>query len=102
MEFKRSKAESAKKEIDKEVVRVKHDMLDLKVGSEEYANACKSISSLADASLKYNTKETNWAGVLVPAGCSIAGVTIMAIAEYTHVVEGLIRKWNSVKSIFRK
>ena len=100
--MERKKAESVKKEVDKEIVRAKIDAMDLKVGSEEYANACKSINSLSDASLKLSSEKTNWAGIIVPAGCSILGVTVMAIAEYTHVVDGLLRKVSSVKSLFRK
>ena len=100
--MERKKAESVKKEVDKEIVRAKIDAMDLKVGSEEYSNACKSINSLADASLKLSNEKTSWAGILVPAGASVLGVTIMGIAEYTHVVDNLLRKVSSVKSLFRK
>ena len=102
MEEKIKKAESVKKEVDKEIIRAKIDATDLKVGSEEYSNACKSINSLADASLKLSNEKTSWAGILVPAGASFLGVIAMSIAERTMIVDNILKKVSNVKTLFRK
>ena len=97
----RQKAESSIKEVDKEIVHVKYDMQDLEVGSEAYLNSCKSISALAESKQKLSSVKTNWVTTVGQIAAPIVGVSIVAVAERTQIVDRLIRTWTNVRSAFK-
>jgi len=97
----RGKAESSIKEVDKEIIHARYDIQDYPVGSEEYLNGCKSISALAESKQKLSSVKTNWVTTVGSIAAPILGVSIVAVAERTQIVDRLIRTWTNVRSAFK-
>lgn len=91
------KAESPRKELEKEVVRIKYDMLDYNVGSEEYLNACKSVKELSESIMKLRKVDVN---TLIPGGASVVMFVIYMIFSDTHIMD--TRAIQFCKSLFNK
>lgn len=91
------KAESPRKELEKEIVRIKYDMLDYSVGSEEYLNACKSVKELSESTMKLRKVDIN---ALIPGVASVGMFVIYMIFSDTHIMD--TRAIQFCKSLFKR
>ncbi len=97
---KRGKAESPRKEADKEVVRIKYEIRDMDVTSEGYLTASKAAKEWATTSQTYVDQRNKLLGILVPSGCAITGMAVGAVVEYTHIIDRLIKRVRDWQSMF--
>lgn len=89
--------DSPKRELEKEVVRIKEDLGELKVGSEEYLNACKAENQLAEAAGKLRKVDLN---TLITGGVSITMFVIYMCFSETHISD--TRGIQFVKGLFKR
>lgn len=89
--------DSPKRELEKEVVRIKEDLGELKVGSEEYLNACKAENQLAEAAGKLRKVDLN---TLITGGVSITMFVIYMVFSETHISD--TRGIQFVKGLFKR
>lgn len=86
-----------RKELENEIVRVKEDIAELDVGSEEYLNACKSQNQLAEAAGKLKKVDFNQ---LIPGCASIGMFVIYMIFSDTHITD--TRGIQFIKGLFKR
>lgn len=88
---------SPKKELEDEVIRIKGDLGNLEVGSEEYLNACKAENQLAEAAGKLRKVDLN---TLITGGVSITMFVIYMMFSETHITD--TRGFQFVKGLFKR
>lgn len=86
-----------RKELENEVVRVRADLADLDVGSEEYLNACKAENQLAEAAGKLKKVDLNQ---LIPGVASVGMFVIYMIFSETHITD--TRGIQFIKGLFKR
>ena len=89
--------DSPKRELEKEVVRVKKDLGELKIGSEEYLNACKAENQLAEAAGKLRKVDCN---TLITGGAGIVMFLLYMWFSEHHISD--TRGIQFVKSLFKR
>ena len=88
---------STEKELHEEVVRVKENLADLEIGSEEYLNACKAENQLCEAAGKLRKVDVN---VLIQGGISVGMFILYMCFNETHITD--TRPIQFAKSIFKR
>ena len=86
-----------RKELENEVIRVKEDLANLEVGSEEYLNACKAENQLAEAAGKLKKVDINQ---LIPGVASVGMFVIYMIFSDTHITD--TRGIQFVRGLFKR
>ena len=86
-----------RKELENEVIRVKEDLANLEVGSEEYLNACKAENQLAEAAGKLKKVDINQ---LSPGVASVGMFVIYMIFSDTHITD--TRGIQFVRGLFKR
>ena len=84
------------KELKKEIIRLSEESKGLKVGSEEYLNASRSVAQLADSVNKLD--KIDWMA-LAKDGTMIALFVLLLIFNMDHIVDSKIV--NVFRNFFR-
>ena len=91
------KINSARKELEEEVIRVKNEASGLDVGSEEYLNACKAQNQLSEAAGKLKKVDTT---ALISGGSSVVMLVVYMIFSDTRIID--TRPIQFCRSLFKK
>ena len=86
-----------RKELEDEVVRVRADLAELDVGSEEYLNACKAENQLAEAAGKLKKVDLD---ALIPCAGSVVMFVIYMMFSETHIMD--TRGIQFIKGLFKR
>ncbi len=86
-----------KKAIDEEIIRMREDLTELEVGSEEHLNACKALNQLSEAAGK--SKKVDW-NALIPGACSIVMFLLYMGFSETHITD--TRAIQFAKGLFKR
>lgn len=86
-----------RKELEDEVIRVRADLAELDVGSEEYLNACKAENQLAEAAGKLKKVDLN---TLIPSVASVGMFVIYMMFSETHITD--TRGIQFIKGLFKR
>ena len=90
--------EGSVKEVDKIILGTVQEMQDLKVGSEEYLNGCKSICALADGKQKLSGIKSQWVYIIGGITVPIIGSTAIGIMERTQIVDRFLMTFTKVRN----